>query len=340
MKIRVKRLPLTALRTFEAAARLGRFKDAAVELGVSPTTVSNQIRRLERDWSCRLFVRRPREVLLTDAGRSLGNVVRQAFSSIARELENHSAASARRVDLAVGPIFAARWLTPRLDALRKSLPAIELNLLGRPRITGPATMPAPIAVDWGDGDWPGLESEYLFSISYEPVVSPRLARSLGGLCLPGDLARFPVLHQHDRAEWNSWLALAGRPELEFGASTIIADANVVLQAAIDGQGVALAPFPFAAEDVRAGRLLKPFAIELVPSRSYYLVMRPGARNRPEIKAVADWLLAQAATERRAREASSRRNPGKDPTSCPSSPSTTSSPSCRPRGASGSRPTRR
>ena len=181
MKIRVKRLPLTALRTFEAAARLGRFKDAAVELGVSPTTVSNQIRRLERDWSCRLFVRRPREVLLTDTGRSLGNVVRQAFASIARELENHAAASPKRVDLAVGPIFAARWLTPRLESFRQSLPSVELNVIGRPRITGPATMPAPIAVDWGDGAWPGLESAYLFSIRYAPG-SVRVLRGHWAAC--------------------------------------------------------------------------------------------------------------------------------------------------------------
>lgn len=338
MKIRVKRLPLTALRTFEAAARLGRFKDAAVELGVSPTTVSNQIRRLERDWSCRLFVRRPREVLLTDTGRSLGNVVRQAFASIARELENHAAASPKRVDLAVGPIFAARWLTPRLESFRQSLPLVELNVIGRPRITGPATMPAPIAVDWGDGDWPGLESAYLFSIRYAPVVSPRLARTLGGLSSPDDLVRFPVLHQHDRAEWSSWLELVGRPGLEFGSSTIISDANVVLQAAIEGQGVALAPFPFAQEELRAGRLLKPFAIELQPSRSYYLLTRPGARNRPEVARVADWLLAQTEQERHSRGGSARRNPGEEQSTCLSSRLSGSSPSSRPRGGSGSRRT--
>jgi len=297
MKSRARRLPLTALRTFEAAARIGSFKDAAVELGVSPTTVSNQIRRLERDWSCRLFVRRPREVLLTDAGRSLANVLRQAFESIAREFEGHAASARSRIDVATGPIFAARWLMPRLESFRKSFPRIELNVVGRPRITGPATMPAAIAVDWGDGDWPGLESAYLFSIRYAPVASPRLARSLGGLSTPDDLARFPVLHQHDRKEWSAWLEAAGRPGLEFRSSTIISDANVVLQAAIDGQGVALVPFPFAQDEVDAGRLLKPFDVELAPSRSYYLLWRPGARRRPEIAAVADWLLAETASER-------------------------------------------
>lgn len=297
MKTRARRLPLTALRTFEAAARIGSFKDAAAELGVSPTTVSNQIRRLERDWSCRLFVRRPREVLLTDAGRSLANVLRQAFDMIAREFANHATSARRRVDIATGPIFAARWLMPRLASFRASFPRYELNVVGRPRITGPATMPAAIAVDWGDGDWPGLESEYLFSIRYAPVVSPRLARSLGGLSTLDDLARFPVLHQHDRAEWAAWLEAMGRRDFEFGASTIIADANVVLQAAIEGQGVALAPFPFAQEEVDAGRLLKPFDVELAPSRSYYLLARPGARRRPEIAAVADWLVEQTAAER-------------------------------------------
>ena len=126
----VERLPLTALRVFEAAARLGSFKDAAVELGVSTTTVSNLIRKLEHDWGCLLFIRRTRHVVLTDTGLSLSGVVRNAFDAIGREINMHVAASRQSVAIAVGPIFGARWLAPRLRRFNAAFQHIILTLLG------------------------------------------------------------------------------------------------------------------------------------------------------------------------------------------------------------------
>jgi LysR family glycine cleavage system transcriptional activator len=288
----IERLPLTALRVFEVAARLGSFKEAALELGVSTTTVSNLIRKLEHDWGCLLFIRRTRQVVLTDTGLSLSGVVRQAFDAIGREINLHVAASRQSVAIAVGPIFGARWLAPRLRRFNASFPHITLTLQHRSRITGPSDMPTPIAVDWGHGDWPGLESEPLFKVTYAPVLSPALAE---GIATPRDLARLPVLHQHDRSEWTAWLECAGAPGLRFAAETIILDSNIVTQAAIAGQGVALGIFPFVTDELTAGRLVRPFAIDLLPTRSYHMVTRPGARQRPEIAAVCTWLLAEAAT---------------------------------------------
>lgn len=288
----IGRLPLTALRVFEAAARLASFKEAAVELGVSTTTVSNLIRKLEHDWGCLLFIRRTRHVVLTDTGLSLSRVVRDSFDAIGREIDMHVAASRQSVAIAVGPIFGARWLAPRLRRFMAAFPNITLTLQHRSRITGPADMPTPIAVDWGYGDWPGLESEFLFKVRYAPVLSPALA---AGIAMPADLATLPVLHQHDRSEWAAWLALAGTPAVRFAAETIILDSNTVTQAAIHGQGVALGIFPFVDDDIAAGRLVKPFGPELMPARSYHLVTRPGARQRPEIAAVCTWLLAEAAS---------------------------------------------
>ena len=121
-----QRLPLTALRTFEAAARRLSFKDAADELCVSATTVSNQIRQLEKDWGCQLFVRKTRSVVLTDAGRSMALVLARAFSYIRAEIEAHVASRSKSVTLAVGPIFGARWLAPRLAQFRAAHPKIDL----------------------------------------------------------------------------------------------------------------------------------------------------------------------------------------------------------------------
>ncbi len=151
------RLPLTALRTFEAAARHESFKAAAEELGLSPTTVSNQIRGLERDWGCKLFERRTWQVVLTDTGRSLSRVVHDAFAAIRAEIEARVGPARTPVTLAAGPIFAARWLSPRLTRFHRIAPEVELILHHGARITGAAAMTTDLAVDWGEGAWSGLD---------------------------------------------------------------------------------------------------------------------------------------------------------------------------------------
>ncbi len=294
LAIPTRRLPLTALRTFEAASRRLSFKDAADELCVSATTVSNQIRQLERDWGVQLFVRKTRAVVLTDAGRSLSGVLAKAFAEIRAEIDAHVQTPMKSVSVAIGPIFAARWLIPRLGRFRAQNPKIELVLQHGPRITGIETMPAPIAVDWGTGNWAGIEAQPLFRIVYSPIVAPGLLERLGGLDEPADLARYPVIHQQDRGEWQNWLRRAGVPDLEFAEETIVTDSNVVAQAALEGQGVALGIFPFMQADIDAGRLIRPFETDLHPQRAYHLLSRPNARQTPEISTVCDWIEAEAA----------------------------------------------
>ena len=275
------------------AARLQSFKQAARELNVTPATVSNQVRRLERDWNCLLFIRKPRQLLLTDAGRSLAQVVSRSFDDIRTEIDTHVARLHKTITLAVGPIFASRWLIPRLNRFRRQHPGIELVLHHGPRISAAQDMITDVAVDWGTGDWSGLEFTHLMNILYLPVLSPALARTKGGLDKPADLARFTILHQHDRSEWRAWLANAGVSQLDFVDETVIADANVAVQAAIDGQGVALGTFPFIQSDLDSGRLICPLDIALEPTRSYHLLTRPGARINVEIESVCAWLANEA-----------------------------------------------
>jgi LysR family glycine cleavage system transcriptional activator len=292
-----QRLPLNALRIFEAAARLQSFKQAAAELCVTPATVSNRIRQLERDWDCLLFVRKTRQLVLTEAGRSLAQVVNRAFADIRAEIEVQVTRTAHSVTLAAGPIFASRWLIPRLNRFRRQHPEIELVLQHGPRITGIGNMTTDVAVDWGSGDWSGLEFSHLMNIHYLPVVSPDLVRESGGLQRPTDLARYTILHQHDRSEWHAWLRLAGVADLELADETVIADANVTVQAAIDGQGVALGTFPFIQSELDSGRLLCPLDIPLHPARSYHLLTRPGGRDSSEIESVCAWLENEASVFR-------------------------------------------
>ncbi len=287
-------LPLTALRSFEAAARLLSFKGAAEELRVTPTSVSNQIRQLERNWNCLLFVRKTRKVLLTDAGRSLARVVGRAFDDIRAEVDNHITTNRKTVTLAVGPIFGSRWLIPRLSNFYRMHPKIELVLHQGPRITNAEQLVTMIAVDWGTGDWAGLEARRLFAIRYSPVASPTLLRERGGIRVAQDLANFPIIHQWDREEWNAWLRHAGAPDLTFVHETIMRDANHALQAALEGQGVILGTFPFVEPEIAAGRLARPLTLELHPPRAYHLLTRPGGRALREVGAVCDWIEAEAA----------------------------------------------
>lgn len=288
-----RKLPLTALRTFEVAARRLSFKDAADELCVSATTVSNQIRALEADWGCKLFIRKTRAVVLTDEGRSLSHVVTSAFDSIRAEIDTHMDQSRKAVTLAVGPIFGSRWLVPRLARFRDLHPRIELILHHSPRITDAAMMTTHLAVDWGMDNWSGLETHHLLDITYSPVLSAGLLAARGPLDRPADLARFPLIHQRDKSEWAAWLDLAGAGQIETPEQTTITDTNVVVQAAIEGQGVSLGIFPFVQAEVEAGRLVKPFDIDLAPKRAFHLLCRPNSRRTPEIAAVLDWILSEA-----------------------------------------------
>jgi len=288
-----RKLPLTALRTFEVAARRLSFKDAADELCVSATTVSNQIRELERDWRCKLFIRKTRAVVLTDEGRSLSRVLTKAFDDIRAEVEAFGQSTRKTVTLAVGPIFGTRWLVPRLAQFRSDLPNIELILHESPRITDAVMMGTHLAVDWGEGSWSGLQNYHLMDITYAPVLSKALMAERGGLKSPKNLARYSIIHQRDRSEWAAWLALAGCAGLTLKEEITITDTNMVMQAAIEGQGVSLGIFPFFDQELKAGKLVKPFDIELKPTRSFYLLAKPSSERTPEVASVIRWLLDQA-----------------------------------------------
>ncbi len=288
------RLPLTALRSFEAAARLLSFKAAAEELRVTPTSVSNQIRQLESDWGCPLFTRHTRRVVLTDAGRSLSRVMSRAFDDIRAEVDAHITSNRKTVTLAVGPIFGSRWLIPRLSRFYRQHPTIELVLHNSPRITSAEQLISMVGVDWGTGEWSGLENERLFEIVYRPSLSPALLKERGGLKRPADLARYPIIHQWDREEWNAWLRLVKQSDLKFAQETTMRDSNLVLQAALAGHGVMMGTYPFLDSEVASGHLVCPFDTELHPARAYHLICRPGARALPEVQAVCNWIESEAA----------------------------------------------
>ena len=293
-KLKLNRLPLTALRTFESAARLLSFKDAADELHVSATTVSNQIRKLERDWDCKLFIRKTRSVILTDTGRSLSTVVSKSFGQIRQEIETHISESKRTLKVAIGPIFG-RWIIPKINDFQKKYPEIDLIIENSPRITNAEMMTCDIQIDWGEPDsWFGLDSTFLMEVTYSPVLSPKILNNSESPKTAYDLISLTLIHQYDYSEWSAWMRLSGNSELDVESGIIIVDSNVALQAAIDGAGVALGSFPFVESEVASGILIKPFDIDLVPSRSYYLLVKPQTNPSTDILIFVDWLKEKIA----------------------------------------------
>ena len=294
-RIKLNRLPLTALRTFEAAARLLSFKDAADELNVSATTVSNQIRKLERDWNCKLFIRKTRAVVLTDSGRSLSGVVSESFGHIKKEIESHIGQSKRSLRIGMGPIFG-RWIIPKMNSFQKKFPNIDLVFEQSQRITNSEMMSCDIQIDWGESDsWFGLNSDFLMNVTYSPVISPKLFAELSDSLhdiSPTELLNFNIIHQYDFSEWRAWMDLSGFHELKVETGLTIMDSNVALQAAIDSGGVALGSFPFVDPEIMAGTLIKLFDIDLQPTRAYHILKKQHTNPNPDILLFVSWLKEQ------------------------------------------------
>ncbi|MEQ7421169.1 LysR family transcriptional regulator AmpR [Xanthomonas campestris pv. campestris] len=282
------RLPLNALRAFEAAARHQNLTRAAGELCVSQAALSHQIKALEQQLGTSLFHRLPRGVALTDEGAALAPVLGDAFDRIAATLERFAGGRYREV-LSVGVVatFATGWLLPRLAAFHAAHPDIELRLSTHNNRVDLAGEGLDLAIRFGDGDWQGQIAHAVMEAPFAPVCAPAMARALH---TPADLAHVPLLRSYRPDEWAQWFRAAGTSEVP--ARGAMFDSSLALaSAAAAGAGVALLPLRLFAQDLGAGRLACPFPIEIDAGR-YWLTR---LRSRPESDAEARlraWLLAE------------------------------------------------
>ncbi|PPT54370.1 LysR family transcriptional regulator [Xanthomonas arboricola] len=282
------RLPLNALRAFEAAARHQNLTRAASELCVSQAALSHQIKALEQQLGSSLFHRLPRGVALTDEGAALAPVLGEAFDRIAATLERFADGRYREV-LSVGVVgtFATGWLLPRVDAFHAAHPEIELRLSTHNNRVDLAGEGLDLAIRFGDGDWQGQIAHALMEAPFAPVCAPSMAR---GLRTPADLAQLPLLRSYRLDEWPQWFRAAGVAEV--AARGAMFDSSLTLAgAAAAGAGVALLPLPMFRQDLDAGRLVCPFPIQIDAGR-YWLTR---LRSRPEGDADArlrDWLTTE------------------------------------------------
>ena len=287
---------LAALRTFEAAARHQSFSLAAQELHVTHAAVSRQVRRLEEALGLSLFARTGNRVALTPAGADLLPVLSGAFDTIAAATGRLAAGRrSGRLVLSVDPGLAARWLNARLERFHRIAPGVDVEIIPALDLAAFSQGRADAAIHYSfvPPD-PMVRSLWLITVEAFPVCSPRLMAQ-GSLRDPGDLAHCRLLHEQDTSWWRRWLTLAGVDGVDWSRGLVYHDSSLVLDAAAEGQGVAVGDNLLAYEALVSGRLVKPFG-PTCPSGSYYLLKPERPREHPALAIFEAWLVNEFAIQ--------------------------------------------
>lgn len=289
--------PLQAIRVFEAVARHLSFTKAAEELGMTQAAASYQIKLLEERIGAPLFLRRPKQIELTEPGQRLAPAVSEAFSLLSGAYQAARAGAEGVLCVSTLLTFASNWLAQHLGSFQVAHPLLAVRVDTSNRVVDFAREDIDIAIRSGGGKWQGVETHMLFRADFTPVLSPRLAASIGGVKEPADLFKLPILDPGD-IWWKEWFALAGlsadelaeRPGTSMGAQAYEANA------AMAGQGVAIVTKALFKNELADGRLIQPFDLVGDDGHAYWLVYPTARRNVPKIRAFRDWILAEIACQ--------------------------------------------
>jgi LysR family glycine cleavage system transcriptional activator len=293
-----------ALRVFEVAARLMSFTEAARELHVTQTAVSHQIKALEGELGVALFRRGTRQISLTPDGRAWAQELAPLFArlhEVHRRLRGAGRARAGEVALSIIPSFASRWLVPRLGRFLEAHPDVDLRISTTQRLVDFATEPVDLGIRYGRGSYPGLAVEKVADDAWVVVAAPALLARHRPRS-PRDLGRHTLLHDDERGAWSVWLARQGlRGELP-ERRTEISDSSMLAEAAVRGQGVALARWSLVVDDIAAGRLhlVFPDVAPLPTGMAYRLAAPRENLRRPVVAKLWAWVLREAEPLRRRR----------------------------------------
>lgn len=284
--------PLNSLKCFEAAGRLLSFTGAARELNVTQAAISHQIKVIEDYLGFSLFDRYPRRLALTEQGKALLPEVIEAFDRVSQAIgslsqEQHS----NLLSVRLAPSFAAKWLSPRLKYFWLQYPEIDLCLYHANAAVDFRREEIDIAVTYGKGDWPGVVADKLLGLDFFPVCSPAFMHNDKPLTDIDNLRYYTLLHDASYDCWREWLELARLYDLNADKGTIIDDTNVLIQAAIEGQGIALGSTTFVEDHIDAGKLVKPFDVILQNEFCYYVVCPESHLKNPAVRAFKEWLLS-------------------------------------------------
>jgi len=267
---------------------------------VSPRAPSAiRSKALEATLGIKLFNRERQGLVITDAGREYLNVVRDALDRIAagteRVLQRQNSGV---LTVSTSPDFAAKWLINRLGRFSDTHPGIDLRVSATMHHIDFVREEVDVAVRHGDGNWSGLDAVRLCTEQLFPVCSPKLMAGRNRLTKPSDLKKAPLLHLDDSKAWAQWFDAAGITDAETSHGLTLNRASMLIDAAVDGQGVALARTTLAAWDLISGRLVRPFDVGLKLTRTYWIICPKATSTKAKVATFRDWLLAEAADDAR------------------------------------------
>ncbi len=285
--------PLSAIRVFESAARHASFTRAAEELGMTQAAVSYQIRILEERVGAPLFLRRPRQVVLTELGQRLAPALTEAFETMRNAFASLREDTEGVLTISVLATFAANWLVHRLGSFQMCYPSLAVRLETSDQLIDFATTNVDVAIRSGEGNWPGLEAHELIKAEFTPMLNPALAESVGGIHEPADLLKLKAIDASD-PWWKIWYAAAGidDPQIQGNTQNRFGAQHLEGRAAASGQGVGILTPAFHTLEVASGQLIQPFDLLCDDGRAYWLVYPKNRRNVPKIRAFREWILGE------------------------------------------------
>ncbi len=290
---------INALRAFQSSARCLSFTRAAAELNVTQGAVSHQVKGLEDMLGVKLFLRIRQRLQLTEQGKGYLPFVREALDILIAGNDYLDADQNSGVlTVSVSPNFASKWLVHRLGEFIGSHPEIELRISASMQHVDFARTDIDMAIRHGDGSWTDLYVKRLCLEQIFPVCSPAFIEVHGKITDPSDLSNLPLLHDLSRQDWPIWFAAAGAPDADVPAGPQFNQTSMVIDAAIEGHGIALARSALAARDLLSGRLKRLFDISLPAPFAYYIVCPKAAAAIPKIEMFRDWLLHEAQSDAR------------------------------------------
>ena len=291
--------PLNSLRAFEASARHLSFVKAAEELYVTPAAVSHQVKKLEEYVGVQLFRRLPRGLLLAEPGQVLMHDLREVFLQLDVAMERlKKTDKAGPLTISVAPVFAVKWLAPRLEKFSIRCPDIDVRVSSSLGVIDFQSDGFDAAIRFGRGHYAGLDSIALFTEHVTPMCSPRLADEQHPLREPNDLKHYTLLHDDSMAydpeapDWSTWLETAGANVVDVSRGSHFSHPDHALQATIDGTGVMLGWLNMAAGDLSAKRLIRPFDLVLPMGSTFYLVYPKAYANRTKLAEFREWIVEE------------------------------------------------
>ena len=300
---------LNGLRALEAVGRLGSLQAAADELGVTIGAISQQVIKCEKQLGRQIFIREPKGMVVSAAGRELLSQLTPAFGALSQAVESVRSDRDEVLTISVAPVFAARWLVFRIGEFAEIYPNIRLRLDATSKIVDPAAGDVDLCIRVGKGEWPGVDSSLLLAQEIFPVCAPSIA---AGLRKPSDLLTLPaVIDGQSMFSWDVWLSRVGLGGRKVQAGHVYNEASLCLDATIAGQGVMLAWQTLASHAIQTGQLVVPFGPFVATGNGHHLVTAKGARKSPKLDAFQAWLRHALDTDMAALQAFVRKQ-GIDP----------------------------